>query len=108
MQAMVISTTKEIDGVQSISMLYRIFKPLVYTYQFNHQRHQSELKVQSTMLRVSMPYHRFTNFREIFQADLSRNRTNGLSSQGLENHYPAIAELVRPAPLATTTCMYVC
>jgi len=35
-------------------------------------------------LRVSMSYHRFTNVREIFQGDLSRKLTVGLTSQDFE------------------------
>jgi len=41
-------------------------------------------KLNLQWLRVSMSYHTFTNLREIFQRDLSRKLTVGLTSQDFE------------------------
>jgi len=43
-----------------------------------------EDKFNLQWLRVSVSYHRFTNLREIFQGDLSRKLTAGLTSQDFE------------------------
>jgi len=50
-------------------------------------------------------YHRFANLGEMFQGELSRKLTVGLTSQDFEHPWhPATAELDGLAPVATTTC----